>query len=756
MLAVGLAMATSAYAENVCARNSTIGHAVLGGMNLSFAGLEAAAAAAAAGDLGAACDAVAAYYRTGNSTAWLRLPPVAAGTALHGGAVDAMVFNDTFGGFPSPPGPVQLTRNEDGGLQWQWWGPDHDDEFMNVMNRHAYFGTLLAAWNATGNGAYARFFGETASDWVLHLPCNRAVAAWANTSSTSTAAAAAVAAASAAAVSPCSPFGCTGSAAQCSAGRVCRWEQGAGGPCATGTFESPWRSLEMGIRGSLWPAAFFGFQQAPGFSTDARVLMLLGMAQHVAALLADGGHPGRGTVNWEMQQWSGLLTIAASFPELAGAQAAAAMALEYLSALLESGVYPDGVETEMASGYDMGTAGFYAKALQTAQQAAAVLPGIVPSASFAQRAQAMWDYGAYVVDPRGCLPQNGDSDVCGHGYSAEWAGAWSPPLPLMLLLLLLLLLLCGPASHSLAPSLPSLADFFNRDDWRYVHSNGAQGTPPSSPAHATPSVMFPWAGQAVLRSSYVRNATWVWFDVGPFGSNPFHAHKDKLQLMLHGKTAALLAVVCCFCGWGCRAHIVPSSPNSATATTTTTTSSTSTAAANNNNNSARIYPALRLWPLRLRRYLVLALAAAVRARDARAQHAAHRRQAAAAGARARRHAAPQQQLVLRAGAGRGAGQHEPVRRARGQRDALAHRAPPARRVAARCRRGRQRSRQPCAAGDVARAPELDGGAGRRRPRSRGWRRFCDEAAYRCAAARRARHGRGGAGLGQQLRRGRRA
>ena len=31
------------------------------------------------------------------------------------------------------------------------------------------------------------------------------------------------------------------------------------------------------------------------------------------------------------------------------------------------------------------------------------------------------------------------------------------------------------------------------------------------------------------RKSYAENATWVWFDVGPYGSNAFHAHRDKLS-----------------------------------------------------------------------------------------------------------------------------------------------------------------------------------------------------------------------------------
>ena len=59
----------------------------------------------------------------------------------------------------------------------------------------------------------------------------------------------------------------------------------------------------MGVRMSgAWPSAFFGFQQSDDFSVDGRVLLILGISEHFAALLVDGGHAGRGTVNWEMTQ----------------------------------------------------------------------------------------------------------------------------------------------------------------------------------------------------------------------------------------------------------------------------------------------------------------------------------------------------------------------------------------------------------------------------------------------------------------------
>ena len=154
----------------------------------------------------------------------------------------------------------------------------------------------------------------------------------------------------------------------------------------------------------------------------------------------------------------------------------------------------------MASGYDMGTASDYYASLKLNQKAK--LPA--PPAAFYQRVEAMYNYGAYVADARGCLPMNGDSDLCGQGFNAE------------------------------------VAHFFKRDDWLYVHSGGKMGSHPPAETHPTPSVMSPWAGQAVLRSGYDGQATSLWFDVGPFGSNPFHAHRDKLQVLLHHAGSTLL------------------------------------------------------------------------------------------------------------------------------------------------------------------------------------------------------------------------
>jgi hypothetical protein len=366
-----------------------------------------------------------------------------------------------------------VPRNADGGLDWLFRGPRDDKEFENVMNRLQPFTSALDAWSATGHPEYAEWLSLTLIDWALHNPCpgaglDRAVA-------------------------QCFPVGDGGEP-------VCAW-----GPaslpgaqrCVTSYAESPWRLLEQGVRMQQpWPAVFFGLQGAANFSTSARALSVLVAGEHLASLLAAGS---AGVSNWAITQNYGLLAAALAFPELSGAAAAKDAALAALLSLLTSGVYPDGVETEQASGYDMDTAADFFAALQLLETAGEA----APPPAFRAAVERMFTYGAYVGDAQGCLPRNGDSDVCGHGYS------------------------------------DAAAAYFNRSDWTYIASNGARGSVPPSNATSGPSAVFPWGGQVVLRSGFGAGATWAWFDAGPYGSS-VHGHRDKLALNVHARGAMLL------------------------------------------------------------------------------------------------------------------------------------------------------------------------------------------------------------------------
>ena len=116
--------------------NATIGAAVVRAVNLSWPGLELARDAAANGDLGAACQHISDFYKNSNSSARFRLRKTPKpGNGLAGGAVDQIVFNDTFSGFPSPTYPCKIPRNADGGLQWTTYGPDNDDGLHKITQK---------------------------------------------------------------------------------------------------------------------------------------------------------------------------------------------------------------------------------------------------------------------------------------------------------------------------------------------------------------------------------------------------------------------------------------------------------------------------------------------------------------------------------------------------------------------------------------------------------------------------------------------
>jgi len=462
------ASAAAAPPTNICGANATLAAHVLSVLNLTQPALATVTAAAARGDMDAACEALAAYYASSATAAWWRRPAPAPSSRLVGGVTDEMVFNDTF--YLAGVGlSSRIPRNADGGLDWTYRGPRFDYEFLNCLNRHDSFGQTLTAWLATGNPVYPAFFDALVLDWSSHNPCPGAALP--------------------AGVEECVPQNVSGAP-------TCSWRAPGELRCVTGFVESPWRSLEMGIRMvAAWPQAFFGFQRAPEFSTSSRVLMLLAVGEHFAALAVDKMNSGM--ANWAVTQLQGLVTATVAFPELARADELREYALVGLEAQLVLSVYPDGVETEQSSGYDMVTAQEFWGAIEMLELAGAPPP---PS-NFSDRLELMFDYSALSADPLGCLPRNGDSDVCNGGYNA---GA---------------------------------ATYFQRKDWTYAATNGAQGEPPDNTAG--PSRVWPWSGQVVMRSGWERNASWVWLDVGPYASSG-HGDRDKLSLNLHARGAMLL------------------------------------------------------------------------------------------------------------------------------------------------------------------------------------------------------------------------
>jgi heparinase II/III-like protein len=157
-------------------------------------------------------------------------------------------------------------------------------------------------------------------------------------------------------------------------------------------------------------------------------------------------------------------------------------------------VYPDGAEAELTAMYHRGVVENLDNYVDTFRQS-----HFTVADSLVVDVMRMWSYLAFTLRPDGTTPENNDSD-----------------------------------RRDIREKLKAAATRHNRPDWTYAATNGADGVAP----RIGPSVTFPWAGHAVMRSGWDAAAQWSFFDAGPFGLA--HQHYDKLHLSIDAFGRALL------------------------------------------------------------------------------------------------------------------------------------------------------------------------------------------------------------------------
>ncbi|MBN2310245.1 MAG: alginate lyase family protein, partial [Candidatus Hydrogenedentes bacterium] len=247
---------------------------------------------------------------------------------------------------------------------------------------------------------------------------------------------------------------------------------------------SRWRTIEAGIRmGHSWPDAFALFLSSPSFSDEAVVTMVRSMAEHARYLLA---HPTKG--NWLTMEMNGLYTVGALFPELRESAAWRRFAAERLRTELDTQFYPDGAQKELAPGYHFVALENTRCVLRLAQ-----LNGLEVPAGYAASMERLYTYPLMLMTPDRGLPPFNDSRWRANGLPRRMA-----------------------EGHGHFPA---------RDDFLWVATDGKEGRPPAETSHA-----FPYAGYVIQRSGWDRDARYLAFDAGPFGTG--HQHEDKLNFVL--------------------------------------------------------------------------------------------------------------------------------------------------------------------------------------------------------------------------------
>lgn len=247
---------------------------------------------------------------------------------------------------------------------------------------------------------------------------------------------------------------------------------------------SRWRTIEAGIRMfSAWPEVYHRLLRHPDvFPDEVLLAMVECMGRHAIYLDA---FPTSG--NWLCMECNGLFHVGVLFPEFREAPRWRENALARLRRELDAQVYPDGAQFELTPGYHNVSLGNFVKPLELARLNDIPLPP-----GYQERLERMYDLFLKLMTPDRDVPPFNDS--------------WSVDVRQTL-----------EAGLKLFPM---------RSDWRWVAQDGRAGRQPRQS-----SLLFPYAGWAVMRSGWDTEALYLVMDCGPFGYG--HQHEDKLSFVLH-------------------------------------------------------------------------------------------------------------------------------------------------------------------------------------------------------------------------------
>ena len=254
----------------------------------------------------------------------------------------------------------RVPRYPEGGWQWNYTGPEQDDEFGYSLNGHKYLPSLLTAWQRTDSILFVKVFDRLIRDWVVHHPLPE----------------------------PADSIYLVVDTTQ-----GLDWRD---------IGEVEWRTLEAGQRlGASWPQLFYGFQRTETFSPAARLLMLASIADQAVYLhqYHKRGH------NWTTMEMNGLALAGLAFPEFREADEWAAYALQVMEKEIQRQVYPDGVQTELSTKTQWVALNRFESIATNFQKA-----GREISDPYTRRLEEMYNYLAYSMRPDGHQPLNNDAD----------------------------------------------------------------------------------------------------------------------------------------------------------------------------------------------------------------------------------------------------------------------------------------------------------------------------------------------------------
>ncbi|MCY1719033.1 alginate lyase family protein [Prolixibacteraceae bacterium Z1-6] len=253
-----------------------------------------------------------------------------------------------------------------------------------------------------------------------------------------------------------------------------------------------WRSIEAGIRGYSWTTLFYRFIQSPHFTPEVLVSFLNSCYDHAEFLMTRY----RSGSNWGLMEAEGLAFIAFTFPEFKNAVKWRTEAIRRLNNEINLQVYPDGHQRELAIGYHLGCINWFYRTYELAMLNNRA--GAFPESYF-EKIELMCEVPMKLCFPDGTNVQFGDA----------WAGQ--------------------PGQHS--DNFLTWAEWFERDDFLYLATDGESGTAPNQTAFALKE-----SGLYSMRSGWDKNATCLVLKCGPDGGGHCQPDNGTFSLYSGGRT----------------------------------------------------------------------------------------------------------------------------------------------------------------------------------------------------------------------------
>lgn len=239
--------------------------------------------------------------------------------------------------------PCDLERTEesvrfDGEIDW-YYKLNGDSEFLFQFNRHQFLIALGQAYYLTGDEKYAKTFVRLFTDWLTRVPRDNGNA-------------------------------------------------------------SPWRSLEVGMRGEHWTKAVKYFENTPYFTDELKALYLSSLKDHAEILRETHNMHLKGS-NWGVIQDSGLFAISLAL----GNRDDTALSLERLTEETELQIMSDGVHWEQSGGYHIAVLSCLLNVIRLAAENGVTLPE-----KLIKNANALASVCQKFVKPNHHQALSGDSD----------------------------------------------------------------------------------------------------------------------------------------------------------------------------------------------------------------------------------------------------------------------------------------------------------------------------------------------------------